>query len=190
MNRYIERVVKHIDKFPITDRYDIERIYGVGKEEYLQLMEYEKSLIDKTLLGNLYDTVYSTSDFDVNTGSYDFQFEITETQIIDMNSSKSGSYGGLDSGWFVNDVVNSVFLLDIPLRIYIDILPGGLVDIISDDDKTYDVNVDLINNSDWGWEVETEIKDIFYNFIEAKVPFIKKSCAYQVFEIYPIYPSV
>ena len=57
MNRYIERVVKHIDKFPITDRYDIERIYGIGKEEYLQLMEYEKSLIDKTLLGNVYNTL-------------------------------------------------------------------------------------------------------------------------------------
>ena len=42
------KVVKHIDKFPITDRYDIERIYGIGKEEYLQLMEYEKSLIDNS----------------------------------------------------------------------------------------------------------------------------------------------
>jgi len=189
MNRYIERVVKHIDKFPLSDRYDIERIYGIGKEEYLQLMEYEKSLIDKTLLGNVYDTVYSTSDFDVNTGTYDFQFEITETQIIDMDTSKSGGYGGLDSYIFNDNIENSQFLLDIPLRIYIDILPGGLVDIMSDDDKTYDVNVDLINNSDWGWEVENEIKDILYEFLKRKVPFVYKSCGYQIFEIYPIYPE-
>ena len=180
MNRYIERVVKHIDKFPLSDRYDIERIYGIAKEEYLQLLEYEKSLIDKTLLGN----VYSTLDYPA-TGTYDFQFEITETQIIDMDTSKSGGYGGLDSGWFVNDVVNSVFLLDIPLRIYIDILPGGLVDI---DGVPYDVDESLISDSNHGWEVEMEIKEMFYELLKRKVPFIYKSCGYQIFEIYPIYP--
>ena len=181
MNRYIERVVKHIDKFPITDRYDIERIYGIGKEEYLQLMEYEKSLIDKTLLGN----VYNTLDIPAS-GTYEFQFEIIETQIIDMYSKEYGNYSGLDPDWFVDNIKNSQFLLDIPLRIYIDVLPGGLVDI---DGQTYDVNVDLINNSDWGWEVENEIKDIFYEFITSKIPFIEKSCAYQVFEIYPNLPD-
>jgi len=181
MNRYIERVVKHIDKFPITDRYDIERIYGIGKEEYLQLMEYEKSLIDKTLLGN----VYNTLDIPAS-GTYDFQFEITETQVIDMYSKEYGNYSGLDPDWFVDEIKTSQFMLDIPLRIYIDILPGGLVDI---DGQTYDVNVDLINDSDWGWEVENEIKDIFYEFILSKVPFIKKSCGYQVFELYPNLPE-
>jgi len=181
MNRYIERVVKHIDKFPITDRYDIERIYGIGKEEYLQLMEYEKSLIDKALLGN----VYNTWDIPA-TGTYEFQFEIIETQIIDMYSKEYGNYSGLDPDWFVDEIKKSQFLLDIPLRIYIDVLPGGLVDI---DGQTYDVNVDLINNSDWGWEVENEIKDIFYEFIISKVPFIKKSCGYQVFELYPNLPE-
>ena len=181
MNRYIERVVKHIDKFPITDRYDIERIYGIGKEEYLQLMEYEKSLIDKTLLGN----VYNTWDIPA-TGTYEFQFEIIETQIIDMYSKEYGNYSGLDPDWFVDNIKNSQFLLDIPLRIYIDVLPGGLVDI---NGQTYDVNVDLINDSDWGWEVENEMKDIFYEFIISKVPFIKKSCGYQVLELYPNLPE-
>ena len=181
MNRYIERVVKHIDKFPITDRYDIERIYGIGKEEYLQLMEYEKSLIDKTLLGN----VYNTWDIPA-TGTYEFQFEIIETQIIDMYSKEYGNYSGLDPDWFVDNIKNSQFLLDIPLRIYIDVLPGGLVDI---NGQPYDVDVDLINNSDWGWEVENEMKDIFYEFIISKVPFIKKSCGYQVLELYPNLPE-
>ena len=181
MNKYIERVIKHIDKYPISDRYDIERIYGIGKEEYIQLLEYEKSLIDKTLLGN----VYSTLDIPAS-GTYDFQFEVTETQIIDMNTSKSGGYGGLDSGWFTDDINKSIFLLDMPIRVYIDILPGGTVDI---DGETYDVNVNLINNSDWGWEVENEIKAIFYEFLQRKVPLIYKSCGYQVFELYPNYPE-
>ena len=181
MNKYIERVIKHIDKFPISDRYDIERIYGIGKEEYLQLMEYEKSLIDKTLLGN----VYNTWDIPAS-GTYDFQFEITETQVIDMYSKEYGNYSGLDPDWVVDNIKNSQFLLDIPLRIYIDVLPGGLVDI---DGQTYDVNVNLINNSDWGWEVENEIKTIFYEFLQRKVPLIYKSCGYQVFEIYPNLPE-
>ena len=181
MNRYIERVIKHIDKFPITDRYDIERIYGIGKEEYLQLMEYEKSLIDKTLLGN----VYNTWDIPA-TGTYEFQFEIVETQIIDMNSKEFGPYHGLDPDWFVDNIKNSQFLLDIPIRVYINVLPDGLVDI---NGQPYNVDVDLINNSDWGWEVENEMKDIFYEFIISKVPFIKKSCGYQVLELYPNLPE-
>ncbi len=81
MNKYIERVIKHIDKFPISDRYDIERIYGIGKEEYLQLLEYEKSLIDKTLLGNVYNTL------DIHASStYDFQFRVAEGEDIGMEA--------------------------------------------------------------------------------------------------------
>jgi hypothetical protein len=45
MNKYIERVVKHIDKFPITDRYDIERIYF-----FMNLKKNKKRLSLKNLL--------------------------------------------------------------------------------------------------------------------------------------------
>jgi hypothetical protein len=180
MNKYIERVIKHINKFPITDRYDIVRIYGIEKEEYLHLLEYEKSLIDKTLLGN----VYSTLDIPA-TGTYDFQFEVQTVQVVDMYSKKLGHYSGFDPDSFREGIKNN-FLLDTPLRIYIDIFPGGLVDI---DGDTYDVNLDLINNSDWGWEVETEISEIFYEFINLKIPLIKNSCADEIFELYPNYPD-
>ena len=77
----------------------LKRIYGIGKEEYLQLMEYEKSLIDKTLLGN----VYNTLDIPAS-GTYDFQFEITETQVIDMYSKEYGNYSGLDPDWVVDNI--------------------------------------------------------------------------------------
>ncbi len=185
INKYINRVIKHIDKFPISDRYDIERIYGIGKEEYLQLINYEKSLLDKSLLGNVYNILDIPNT--IYTGTYDFQFEITEIQIIDMDTNKSGGYGGLDSGWFVDDMKKSNFILDIPIRVYIDILPGGTVDI---DGETKDVNQHLINDGNYGWEVEMEIKDTFYEFLKRKVPFIYKSCGYQLFEVYPIYPEI
>ena len=77
-----------------------------------------------------------------------------------MYSKEYGNYSGLDPDWFVDNIKNSQFLLDIPLRIYIDVL-GGLVDI---DGQTYDVNVDLIvNNSDLGGNRKMKLKTYFMN---------------------------
>ena len=72
------------------------------------------------------------------------------------------------------------------IRVYFDILPGGSVYIEED---FLDVNTDLINNSDWGWEVENEIKDIMYEFLIDKVPFLENAKTYHVMEMYINYPE-
>ena len=178
--RYVQRVIQNIGVDELGDRFDLKRIYGFNESDYIQLMNYEKSLIKPYV-----NKVFSTLDL-YNFGTYDFQFQITKIQII-----KVPDYGAhllhIHEPSDIEDIRSVArHLLDIPLRIYIDILPGGLVDI---DGDTYDVNIDLINDSDWGWEVENEIKDIMYDFLMLEIPFLKKSASYQTWEFYINYPE-
>jgi hypothetical protein len=169
MTKYVERVIKHLEKFPIKDRYNIESLYPFNEGEYRQLLEYEKSLIDP-LVGGIYNT------YDVpRSGSYEFQFELSEVSVAvyDQNIPTSKHY-------YMTEIPNYV------IRVYFDILPGGSVYIEED---FLDVNIDLINNSDWGWEVENEIKDIMYEFLIDKIPFLENAKTYNIMEIYINYPE-
>ena len=169
MTKYVEKVINHLHKIPINDRYDIESIFPLQKGEYVQLLEYEKSLID-TLVGDTYDV------FEVpSSGNYDFLFEIVNVGITvyDQNIPTSKHY-------YMTEIPNYV------IRVYFDILPGGSVYI---DEDFLDVNIDLINNSDWGWEVENEIKDIMYEFLIDKVPFLENAKTYNIMEMYINYPE-
>lgn len=180
MEKYVQRVVKRIEQDPLDDRFDLKRIYGFNESDYVQLLEYEKSLIKPYV-----NKVFGTLEIE-NSGTYQFQFEITIVQIIkvpDYGEHLINIHEPSDSE-YIRSVASHI--LDIPLRIYIDILPGGLVDI---DGEAYDVNIDLINNSDWGWEVENEIKDIMYDFLMNRIPFTKKSKSYQSWEFYINYPE-
>lgn len=170
MTKYVERVIKHLEKFPIKDRYTIESLYPFNEEEYVQLLEYEKSLID-TLVGDTYD-VFAIPQ----SGNYDFLFEIVNVGITLYNQNIPSS-----EHYYMTEIPNYV------IRVYFDILPGGVVDNLEGD--SYDVNIDLINNSDWGWEVENEIKDIMYEFLIDKVPFLENAKTYQVMEMYINYPE-
>lgn len=170
MTKYVERVIKHLEKFPINDRYNIESLYPFNEGEYRQLLVYEKSLIDPLVGG-----IYNTSDVPIS-GGYDFQFELTEVGLSVYNENMPTS-----EHYYMSEIPNYV------IRVYFDILPGGVVDNLEGD--SYDVNIDLINNSDWGWEIENEVKDIMYEFLIDKVPFLENAKTYHVMEMYINYPE-
>ena len=165
-NKYVDKLIPFFDNHPMNDRQDLIRVYGFTQEDNDYLINYEKSLL-KPFVGR----VFNTLDIE-NSGTYDFQFEITGIKSVVYNQEYF-----LSSQIWDNNVI----------RIYIDIFPGGLVDIQGE--ETVDVNLDLINNSDYGWEVEYEIKDIFYNFFISKVPFFESSKSRNIWELYITYPE-
>ena len=165
-NKYVDKLIPFFRNHPLNDRYDLDRVYGFTQEDNDYLINYEKSLL-KPFIGR----VFNTLDIE-GSGTYDFQFEVTEIQSIQYNQDYFSSF----QIWN-NNVI----------RIYIDIFPGGLVDIRGE--ETVDVNLDLINNSDYGWEVESEIKDIFYDFFVSKVPFFESSKSHNIWELYITYPE-
>ena len=164
-NKYVDKLIPFFRNHPLNDRHDLDRVYGFTSEDNDYLINYEKSLL-KPFIGR----VFNTLDIE-GSGTYDFQFEVTDIQSIQYNQDYFSSF----QIWN-NNVI----------RIYIDIFPGGLVDIRGE--ETMDVNLDLINNSDYGWEVESEIKDIFYDFFISKVPFFESSKSHNIWELYITYP--
>jgi hypothetical protein len=165
-NKYVDKLIPFFGNHPLKNRQDLIRVYGFTQEDNDYLINYEMSLL-KSFVGG----VFNTLDIE-GSGTYDFQFEVGEVQTIKYNQS----YYPVS-----NQIENNV------IRIYIHIFPGGLVDIRGE--ETVDVNLDLINNSDYGLEVESEIKDIFYDFFISKVPFFESSKSYNIWELYIIYPE-
>ena len=165
-NKYVDKLIPFFRNHPLNDRHDLDRVYGFTSEDNDYLINYEKSLLEPFV-----GRVFTTLDIE-GSGTYDFQFEVTEIQSIQYNQDYFSSF----QIWN-NNVI----------RIYIDIFPGGLVDIRGE--ETVDVNLDLINNSDYGWEVENEIKEIFYDFFIDKVPFFESSKSDNIWELYITYPE-
>jgi len=165
-NKYVDKLIPFFGNHPLKNRQDLIRVYGFTQEDNDYLINYEMSLL-KSFVGG----VFNTLDIE-GSGTYDFQFEVGEVHTIKYNQS----YYPVS-----NQIENNV------IRIYIHIFPGGLVDIRGE--ETVDVNLDLINNSDYGLEVESEIKDIFYDFFISKVPFFESSKSYNIWELYIIYPE-
>ena len=165
-NKYVDKLIPFFRNHPLNDRHDLDRVYGFTSEDNDYLINYEKSLLEPFV-----GRVFNTLDIE-GVGTYDFQFEVSEVQTIKYNQSYHP---------VANQIENNV------IRIYIDVFPGGLVDIQGE--ETVDVNLDLINNSDYGWEVENEIKDIFYGLFINKVPFFESSKSHNIWELYITYPE-
>ena len=163
-NKYVDKLVTFFGNHPLKNRQDLIRVYGFTQEDNDYLINYEMSLL-KSFVGG----VFNTLDFK-GSGTYDFQFEVTEIRPIRYHYDHNRNFH------IEND----------DIEIYINIFPGGFVDIGG---ETFDINVDLINNSDLGWVVDSEIKDIFYDFFVDKVPFFESSKSHNIWELYITYPE-
>ena len=85
---------------------------------------------------------FSTKDFDINTGGYDFNFIITD--IAD---------GAIDESWVVD-----VEILD------------GEVTLIMTDNETYDLWDSDLWQQDFWWEIQSEISDVIYDIVAPFTP--------------------
>jgi hypothetical protein len=85
---------------------------------------------------------FSTKDFDINTGGYDFNFIITD--IAD---------GAIDESWVVD-----VEILD------------GEVTLIMTDNETYDLWDSDLWEKDYWWEIQGEIDDIISDILKPYKP--------------------
>ena len=83
------------------------------------------------------DKQFSTKDFDINIGGYDFNFIITD---IDDE--------GIDESWVVD-----VKILD------------GEVTLIMTNDETYDLWDSDLWQKDWWWQIQGEIDDIITDIL-------------------------
>jgi hypothetical protein len=164
MFEYTKKIINHIDKGKnsLYKRSDLIDIFYMSEKEYLDLLKYEKSLLNR-LKGRIFDT----DDYDFS-GNYQFKFKLIDSTI------------NIHSAWHPNVIFGT------PLRLYFDILPGGIVPI---DGIDLDINLKLISDHEWGWEIELEILDIFTDVVKFYDNFIEKSKLLESVEFYINYPE-
>jgi hypothetical protein len=164
MDKYIKKLVQYIDKSEniLSKRENLVDFFGITEKEYLGLLKYERSLLKK-LMGRVFDT----EDYDFF-GNYDFKFKLVDVTINTLHAWKQG------------------LLFDTPLRLYFEILPEGVLTI---DGVDLDIDLKLISDNEWGWEIELEIKDIFMDVIKFYINFVEKSKLMESVEIYISYPE-
>jgi len=112
-------------------------------------IEYLSKAIDipmwELIMGQIGNKIISTDDLEklgITTGGYDFKFQINS---IVLKKPQSPIYG-------------------LECEVYFTI-KEGTVTLIMTNDKTYDLLDPEINNKEWKWEVDNEIRDLVYEFV-------------------------
>lgn len=170
MDTYINKLIGYFSKKHnlLRSRKELSD-YAINKKEYFNdFLKYELSFLNKLKILD-----FHTVDYD-GTGSYDFHFSIESVDVV------------VDSGHYDNSLYNEV------VRIYINITPGGTVEIYNDYDEvdTLEITELLISEHTDGWEISMEIIDIIPNIIISDLPeLITNTRLFDIVEIYINYPD-
>jgi hypothetical protein len=150
---------------------DFINVYGISEDEYLKgVVNFEvKSL--KKLKGKFFNT-----DSYENSGTYDFVFKVTNIQFIQYTKVSVS-------------LENSLF--GEVIRLYVEIGYGGTVGITDNlGPVTVYITDELISDSDIGWEIDNEVKEIILEMIMEKGSDLFKNIkTNDIIELYIEYPK-
>ena len=173
MNEYIKKLLNKLSNpsWALKDRGDFVEVYGLTEDEYINgIVGFEVNQLKK-LEGHFFDTTsYQYS------GSYEFLFKVTEIDFVQYTKASVS----LDHSTFGEMI-----------RIYVKIEQGGTVDL-TENDETKPVNItdELIMDSDVGWEIEGEIKEMITDMILTEESDLFNNIrTYDIVELYIEYPS-
>lgn len=171
MNDYIKKILSKLSNpsWALKNRVDFVNVYGLSEDEYLKgIINFEtKSL--KKLKGKFFNT-----DLYENSGSYDFIFKITDVKLVKYTKSS---------------VSNDHSLFGEMIYVYVEIEPDASFESFGDG-ETYYITDEFISDSDIGWEVEGEIKDLIEEIVLSEVSIILNNIrTYDILQLYIMYPK-
>ena len=175
MNDYIKKILSKLSNpsWSLGNRSDFVDVYGLSKDEYLNgIVDFEFKSLNK-LEGKFFSTLTYK-----NSGSYEFIFKVTGIHFINYGrGGQSVSYG--------NTLFGEV------IRIYVEIDPGGTVEITDELGlATVYINDKLISDGDVGWEVDGEIRELIIEMILTKESDLFNNIrTYDIVELYVEYPK-
>jgi hypothetical protein len=160
---YVDKVLKRWETDPMRTKQFID-VYGIDTDMALYIRQKIQEDLRNIPVGKKIWLLDKDFPLDVGIGNYDFKFEITD--IFDPYSSKIAI--GTES-----------LLLD-EIQIDVTIYPEGSVhiNVQEEDDEEYELKefsiYDAIGDNDFGWEVESEIKEIIWEYVMSFSPLLKK----------------
>lgn len=173
---YVDKVLKRWETDPMSTKQFIG-VYGIDTDMALYIRQKMQEDLKNVPIGKkiwLLD-----KDFpDIRTGNYDFKFSIDK--IIDSFDQNSELLPG-DAAWrenmiskgLVNDILSDEIVIEAT------VYREGSVHInVQEGDGEYELIefsiYDAINDEDFGWEVEGEVKDIIREYVMSFSPLLNK----------------
>ena len=157
--KYVDKVLKRLETDPMSikkfiDTYDIDRDMSI----YIRQKIAEQ--LSNVPIGKKIWTLGKDFPDDIGIGNYDIKFEITQmTNLFPDYLLDEERYGRINNG-----------IIEDPVEVNVELYRSGTVHInIQQDDGEYELIempiIEAINNRDFGWEIESEIKDIVWFYI-------------------------
>jgi hypothetical protein len=173
---YVDKVLKMWETDPMNSKQFVDT-YAIDSDMALYIRQKIVEDLKNVPIGKkiwLLD-----KDFpDIGTGNYDFKFTIDK--IIDSFDQNS-ELPPADEAWVKNMIKrgNVDVILEEEIMLDATIYPEGSVHIdVQEDDGEYELKefsiYDALNDNDFGWEVESEVKDIIWEYIMSFSPLLNK----------------
>jgi hypothetical protein len=178
MNDYIKKILSKLSNpsWALESRLDFVNVYGLTEDEYLNgIVDFEvKSL--KKLKGKFFNT-----DSYENSGTYDFTFKVTTIESIKYSVH---SYPNSSTARSLDHSLFGEFI-----RVFVEMEPDASF-VSIEDDQTFYITNEFISDSDIGWQVEGEIKDLIIDMVLENASHILNNIrTYDIIEIYVEYPK-
>ena len=158
--KYVDKVLKRLETDPMSPKQFIDT-FGIDREMAIYIRQKIAEQLRNVPIGKKIWTLGKDFPDDVGVGNYDIKFEITKmTNLFPHYLLDKEKYGHISP----NNIITELVEVDVKIS------PSGTVYInVQEDDGEYELKEfsidDAIRDEDFGWEIESEIKDIVWFYI-------------------------
>lgn len=174
---YVDKVLKMWETDPMNSKQFVDT-YAIDSDMALYIRQKIVEDLKNVPVGKKIWLLDKDFPLDVGIGNYDFKFTIDK--IIDSFDSNS-ELPPADESWVKNMIKrgNVDVILSEEVMIDVKIYHNGSVHInVQEGDGEYELKefsiYDALKDNDFGWEIESEIKDIIWEYILSFSPLLKK----------------
>lgn len=165
---YVDRSLKMWETDPMSPKSFIST-FGIDRDMAIYMRQKMAEQLSNVPIGKKIWTQDKDFPEEASVGNYDFKFSIDK--IIDSFDQNSELLP-VDAAWRDNMISKGLIddILADEIMIDVSIYPEGSVDVnVQEEDGEYELKeysiYDAIRDEDFGWEIESEIKDIVWFYI-------------------------
>ena len=165
---YTDKVLKMWETDPMNSKQFVDT-YAIDTDMALYIRQKIGEQLSNVPIGKKIWTLGKDFPDGVGVGNYDIKFVITRMDDFfnpstELKSSDKDWVSNMISKGLVDDILSDEIMVDVK------ILPSGTVYInVQEDDGEYELKEfsidDAMHDEDFGWEVQSEIKDIVWFYI-------------------------
>lgn len=156
--KYVDKVLKRLETDPMRPKQFIDT-YDIDRDMLIYIRQKIAEQLSNVPIGKKIWTLGKDFPEDVGVGNYDVKFEITKMTNLFPDYLLDEEKYGIPNNRIIED----------PVGVDVELSRSGTVHINIQQDGEYELIempiMSAIHDEDFGWEIESEIKDIVWFYI-------------------------